>query len=43
MINRMTGHLPHWKEIIHQSFLPEEMKAAYYSLLEKRKTALDIN
>ena len=43
MINRMTGHLPHWKEIIHQSFLPEEIKAAYYSLLEKRKTALDIN
>lgn len=43
MINRMTGHLPRWKEIIHQSFLPEEMKAAYYSLLEKRKTALDIN
>jgi len=43
MINRMTGHLPRWKEIIHHSFLPEEMKAAYYSLLEKRKTALDIN
>ncbi len=43
MINRMTGHLPRWKEIIHQSFLPEEIKAAYYSLLEKRKTALDIN
>lgn len=41
MIERMTSHLPEWKELISQSFLPEEMKVEYYSLLDKRSSALE--
>ena len=36
MIDRMKGHLPVWKELIGQSFLPDQMKAEYGRLLEKR-------
>ena len=36
MIERMKGHLPQWKELIAQSFLPEKMKAAYCRLLDNR-------
>ena len=42
MIERMKSYLPKWKEIITQSFIPEEMKANYYSLLDKRCKALNI-
>ena len=38
----MKTYLPKWKELISQSFLPENMKDDYYSLLEKRNRALDI-
>lgn len=40
MIERMRAYLPKWKELIWQSFIPEEMKSNYCSLLEKRKNAL---
>lgn len=43
MIDRMKEHLPEWKEIIHQSFLPEKMKSDYCQLLERRKAALDLS
>ena len=43
MIDRMKEHLPEWKELIHQSFLPEEMKNDYCELLERRKAALDLS
>lgn len=43
MIDRMKEHLPEWKELIHQSFLPEKMKSNYCELLEKRKIALDLS
>ena len=36
MIERMKGNLPVWKELISQSFLPEEMKADYCRLLDQR-------
>lgn len=36
MINRMKGNLPVWEELIGQSFLPDNMKSAYYHLLRKR-------
>ena len=42
MINRMTANLTKWKALIHQSFLPEKMKADYCELIEKRKDALNI-
>ena len=41
MIEQMKTHLPKWKELISQSFLPEKMKLDYYSLLDKRSRALD--
>ena len=40
MIERMKSHLPKWKEIINQSFIPEIMKADYCSLLDQRVRAL---
>lgn len=43
MIDRMKEHLPEWKELIHQSFLPEKMKNDYCVLLERRKAALDLS
>lgn len=43
MIDRMKEHLPEWKELIHQSFLPEKMKNDYCELLERRKAALDLS
>ena len=43
MIDRMKEHLPEWKELIHQSFLPEKMKNDYCDLLERRKAALDLS
>ena len=42
MIEQMKTHLPKWKELISQSFLPEKMKLDYYSLLDKRSRALDV-
>lgn len=36
MIERMKSHLPQWKKLIMQSFLPEKMKADYCHLLRKR-------
>ncbi len=42
MIEQMRKHLPKWKELISQSFLPEKMKADYCSLLDKRNSALDV-
>lgn len=36
MIERMTGFLPAWKQLIGLSFLPEKMKADYCCLLENR-------
>ena len=36
MINRMKCNLPVWEELIGQSFLPDNMKSAYYHLLRKR-------
>lgn len=36
MIERMKGNLPVWKNLISQSFLPEEMKADYCRLLNQR-------
>ena len=40
MIEKMKTYLPKWKELVRQSFIPEEMKSAYCSLLEKRDNAL---
>ena len=40
MIERMKGYLPEWNKLISASFLPENMKAGYYRLLEKRITRL---
>jgi serine/threonine-protein kinase HipA len=40
MIERMRTYLPKWKELVRQSFIPEKMKSAYCSLLEKRENAL---
>ena len=42
MIEQMKTHLPKWKELISQSFLPEKMKADYCILLDKRNGALDL-
>ena len=42
MIEQMKTHLPEWKELISQSFLPEKMKADYNTLLDKRNDALDV-
>ena len=42
MIEQMKTHLPKWKELISQSFLPEKMKVDYYTLLDKRNRALDV-
>lgn len=36
MIERMKGYLPEWEELIGQSFLPENMKADYLHLLNRR-------
>ena len=36
LIERMKGFLPVWQDLIGQSFLPDSMKAAYLSLLNKR-------
>ena len=36
MIERMKVHLPEWEKIIDQSFLPENMKANYLHLLNRR-------
>ena len=41
MIERMRSYLLEWKELISQSFLPEEMKVDYYALLDKRSSALE--
>jgi serine/threonine-protein kinase HipA len=32
----MKGYLPEWEELIGQSFLPENMKADYLHLLNRR-------
>lgn len=40
MIDRMTEHLPAWKELIARSFLPERMQRDYCSLLDKRQSIL---
>jgi hypothetical protein len=37
----MLANLPHWKELINQSFLPEKMKKDYCSLLDQRERALN--
>ncbi len=42
MIEQMRTHLPKWKDLISQSFLPEKMKADYCTLLDKRNSTLDI-
>ena len=42
IIEQMRTYLPKWKELISQSFLPEKMKADYYTLLDKRNRALDV-
>ncbi len=42
MIEQMRKHLPKWKELICQSFLPEKMKVDYCGLLDKRNSALDL-
>ncbi len=42
MIERMITHIPKWRELINLSFLPEKMKIDYCTLLDKRKSALDI-
>ena len=36
MIERMKSHLPKWKELISQSFLPDKMKTDYLHLLSTR-------
>ena len=40
MIERMKSHLPKWKEIINLSFIPEQMKLDYCSLLDQRVRVL---
>ena len=40
MIERMKTFLPKWKDLIDQSFLPEEMKTSYCLLLDKRISLL---
>ena len=40
MIERMKSFLPKWKNLIDQSFLPEEMKTSYCLLLDKRISLL---
>ena len=40
MIERMKGYLPRWEELIGQSFLPDDMKADYCRILNKRITLL---
>ena len=40
MIERMKGYLPKWKELISQSFLPDQMKASYCHLLDTRMNKL---
>ena len=40
MIERMNSHLPVWKELIGQSFLPEKMKDGYCNLLDNRIAVL---
>lgn len=40
LIERMKSYLPKWKELISQSFLPEEMKTDYYRLLGQRLNLL---
>ena len=40
MIVRMKGYLPVWKELIGQSFLPDQMKADYCHLLDIRMNLL---
>ncbi len=42
MIEQMRKHLPKWKELISQSFLPEKMKVDYCDLLDKRNSTLDL-
>ena len=42
MIERMISHIPKWKELISLSFLPEKTKIDYCTLLDKRKSVLDI-
>lgn len=42
LISRMTSHLPVWKELIGQSFLPKTMQDAYCKLLEERIERLTI-
>jgi serine/threonine-protein kinase HipA len=42
MIEQMKTHLPKWKELIRQSFLPEKMKVDYCTLLDKRNRSLDV-
>ncbi len=42
MIEQMRKHLPKWKELISQSFLPEKMKVDYCDLLDKRNSALNL-
>ena len=36
LINTMTAHAPQWEILIAQSFLPEDLKAAYLHLLANR-------
>ena len=36
LINAMAAHAPQWDILIGQSFLPEDLKAAYRSLLSER-------
>ena len=36
LIERMKSYYPKWKELISQSFLPEEIKADYCRLLSQR-------
>ena len=40
MIERMESHLPKWKEIINLSFIPDQMKVDYCSLLDQRVRVL---
>ena len=42
MIERMRGYLPIWETLIGQSFLPENMKTEYCSLLAKRIVLLSV-
>ena len=36
LVNTMTAHAPQWENLIEQSFLPEDLKAAYLQLLANR-------